>query len=227
MIVHADRLLAQRRQRLRRDEVVIGYGSGTPTHDVDFEETTAALITVLNRFHHAQLWIAGPLTVPPELERFETRVRRFPLTDWRGWFELVGKMDIALAPLEQNNLFSRAKSEIKFVEAGILGVPLVASNSDPFRDSMTQGEDGLLAADEMQWTRALASLIEQPERRAQIGERAREMVLRRHSPAARTRDLAFLLPQLTPSTPSALPTAPAVRDASNIDPKRASESSSD
>ena len=214
MIAHADRLLAQRRQRLRRDEVVIGYGSGTPTHDVDFEEATAALITVLNRFHHVQLWIAGPLTVPPELQRFETRVRRFPLTDWRGWFELVGKMDIALAPLEQNNLFSRAKSEIKFVEAGILGVPLVASNSDPFRDSMTQSEDGLLAADEVEWTQALASLIEQPERRARIGERAREMVLQRHSPAARTRDLAFLLPQLTPSTPSALPTAPAVRDAS-------------
>src|SRR5205814_103468 len=162
----------------------------------------------LNRFHQAQLWIAGPLTIPPELEHFGTRVRRFPLMDWRGWFELVGKIDIALAPLEQNNLFSRAKSEIKFVEAGILGVPLVASNSDPFRDSITEGEDGLLVADEVGWTRALTSLIEQPERRARIGERAREIVLKRHSPAARTRDLAFLLPQLTPSTPSAIPTAP-------------------
>ena len=214
MFAHADRLLAQRRQRLRRNEVVIGYGSGTPTHDVDFEEATAALITVLNRFHQAQLWIAGPLTIPPELEHFGTRVRRFPLMDWRGWFELVGKIDIALAPLEQNNLFSRAKSEIKFVEAGILGVPLVASNSDPFRDSITEGEDGLLVADEVGWTRALTSLIEQPERRARIGERAREIVLKRHSPAARTRDLAFLLPQLTPSTPSAIPTAPTGRGAS-------------
>jgi len=211
---HADRLLAQRRQRLRRNEVVIGYGSGTPTHDVDFEEATAALITVLDRFHQAQLWIAGPLTIPPELERFGTRVRRFPLMDWRGWFELLGKIDIALAPLEQNNLFNRAKSEIKFMEAGILGVPLVASNSDPFRDSITEGEDGLLVADEVEWTRALTSLIEQPERRARIGERAREIVLKRHSPAARTRDLAFLLPQLTPSTPSAIPTAPTGRGAS-------------
>ena len=207
MFAHAERVLAQRRQQPRCNEVVIGYGSGTPTHDVDFQEATAALITVLGRFHQAQLWIAGPLTIPPELERFGTQVRRFPLMDWRGWFELVGKIDVALAPLEQNNLFNRAKSEIKFVEAGILGVPLVASSSDPFRDSITEGEDGLLAANKVEWTRALTSLIEQPERRARIGERAREIVLKRHSPAARTRDLAFLLPQLTASTPIAIPTA--------------------
>ena len=42
-----------------------------------------------------------------------------------------------------------------------------------------------------------------------------EIVLQRHSPAARTRDLAFLLPQLALSTPGALQTAPAARDASN------------
>jgi glycosyltransferase involved in cell wall biosynthesis len=209
MLAHANRLFSQRRQQPRRDQVVIGYGSGTPTHDVDFQEATAALITVLDRFRHAQLWIAGPLTIASELERFGTRVRRFPLTDWRAWFELAAKMDIAIAPLEQNNVFSRAKSEIKFVEAGALGVPLVASKSDPFRDSITEGEDGLLATGEMEWTRALTSLIEQPERRARIGERAREMVLQRHSPAARTHDLANLLPQLAPSWQ----TAPTVRGA--------------
>lgn len=206
MLAHADRILGQRRQRPRRDEVVIGYGSGTSTHDVDFQEATAALITVLDRFHHAHLWIVGPLTITPELERLGTRVRRFPFTDWRGWFELAGQMDIALAPLEQNNVFNRAKSEIKFVEAGVLEIPLVASNCDPFRDSITEGEDGLLAAGEREWTRALTSLIEQRERRERIGERAREMVLQRHSPAARTRDLAFLLPQLAPSMPSVLQT---------------------
>ena len=91
-------------------------------------------------------------------------------------------------------------------------VPLVASNSDPFRDSITEGEDGLLAAGEMEWTRALTSLIEQPERRARIGERAREIVLQRHGPAARTRDLALLLPQLAPSMPTVLRTA-STRDA--------------
>jgi glycosyltransferase involved in cell wall biosynthesis len=38
------------------------------------------------------------------------------------------------------------------------------------------------------------------------------MVLQRHSPAARTRDLAFLLPQLAPSMPSVLQTASTPRD---------------
>jgi O-antigen biosynthesis protein len=202
MLEHANHLYRQRRRRANREEVVLGYGSGTATHDVDFEEATAALLEVLDRFHHVQLWIAGLLKISPRFDRFGTRVRRFPLTDWRGWFDLASQMDIALAPLERDNLFCRAKSEIKFIEAGVLGIPLIASEIDPFRDAITDGEDGLLAANEADWTRALTSLIEQPARRRQIGERARAVILQRHSPAARTRDLAFLLPQLAPAVPA-------------------------
>ena len=60
----------------------------------------------------------------------------------------MSESDIALAPLEMGNIFCRAKSEIKFVEAGALGLPVVASDIAPFRDSITPGEDGFLAADE-------------------------------------------------------------------------------
>ncbi|MBA3832468.1 MAG: glycosyltransferase [Chthoniobacterales bacterium] len=208
MLAHANELHRKRQRRPDRGEIVIGYGSGTATHDVDFEEATAALVSVLERFPHVQLWIGGPLKISPLLEAFGARVRRFPLTGWRDWFELLSRIDIALAPLEAENIFCRAKSEIKFVEAGALGVPLVASRIDPFRDAISDGEDGLLAASESDWMRALSSLIEQPEQRRFIGERAREIVLRRHSPAARTRDLRFLLPQLAPAL---FPPAPAGR----------------
>ncbi len=205
--------LAQPRRRPQRREIVIGYGSGTATHDVDFEAAAGALVEVLRRYPAVELWIAGPLKIAPQLEALGTRVRRFPLTDWRGWFELLGQMDIALAPLELGNVFCRAKSEVKFVEAGALGVPLVASRIDPFRDAITEGEDGLLAGNESEWAQALCSLLEQPERRLQIGARAREIVLQRHSPAARTRDLSFLLPQLAPTLfpPPKRPPVPLVR----------------
>ncbi len=108
-------------------------------------------------------------------------------------------MDIALAPLEMGNLFCRAKSEIKFVEAGSLGIPFVASRIDPFMDAITEGEDGLLAGNEAEWTEALSSLDRAAgSSPANRRTRAREIVLQRHSPAARTRDLQFLLPQLAP-----------------------------
>ena len=59
-------------------------------------------------------------------------MRRFPLLAWRRWFELLAQVDINLAPLEPGNVFCRAKSEIKFVEAAALGIPTVASVIDPF-----------------------------------------------------------------------------------------------
>ncbi len=185
-----------RGRRGKREAVVIGYGSGTATHDVDFAEAAGALEQILERFSQVELWIAGPLELPPSLAQMAKRVRRFPLTDWREWFALLSQMDIALAPLERGNVFCRAKSEIKFVEAGALGLPTVASAIDPYRDAITDRVDGLLAADEAEWVNALTELIEQPERRQQIGERAREIVESRHSPQARTRDLTWLLPQL-------------------------------
>jgi glycosyltransferase involved in cell wall biosynthesis len=95
-----------------------------------------------------------------------------------------------------HNIFCRAKSEIKFVEAGALGVPVVASKIDSFKDAISHGEDGFLAASESDWERALSSLIEQPEQRSEMGERARRTVLNRYSPQARATELAALLPQL-------------------------------
>ena len=208
----AKKLSAERKRRPRREKVVIGYGSGTATHDVDFEEAVPALRHILERFPQVELWIAGPLVLPTD---FEKRVRRFPLTGWREWLALLSQFDIALAPLERGNVFCRAKSEIKFVEAGALGVPTVASAIDPYRDAITDGKDGFPAADETEWVKALTELIESPERREEIGGRAREIVAIRHSPTARTQDLARLLPQLLsrpdPQRSGAQPESPAER----------------
>ncbi len=166
-----------RRGRLRSGErLVLGYGSGTPTHDVDFAEAAPAVIDILTRYPHAELWIAGPMLLPDELGAFGARVRRFPLLPWREWFELAAQIDINLAPLEMNNIFCRAKSEIKFVEAAALGVPTVASQIDPFTAAITQGRDGFLAAGTPQWIQHLDSLAADADLRWRIGEAARAKV---------------------------------------------------
>ena len=105
-------------------------------------------------------------------------------------------MDLALAPLELGNDFCRAKSEVKFVEAGALGVPTVASRIDPYQDAITEGRDGLLVAREDEWVAALSSLIEEAERARALGAAARATILQRYSPGARAADLAAILPAL-------------------------------
>jgi glycosyltransferase involved in cell wall biosynthesis len=195
----ADELHRQRSARGARGKIAIGYGSGTATHDIDFQEASQGLEGVLERFPQVELWITGPLTLPPSLERFSERIRHDPLTNWQNWFRVLSEVDIALAPLEMGNIFCRAKSEIKFVEAGALGLPVVASEMDPFRDAITPGKDGFLASNEKDWSRYLSLLVEHPELRARVGEEARRTVLRHYSPEARTADLANILPELTRS----------------------------
>ena len=196
MMALAGELYALRNMRPPSDRVVLGYGSGTPTHDVDFAEAAPALLHVLARYPQTELWIAGPMQLPVAFAGFGARVRRFPLLDWRGWFELASQMDIALAPLEMDNIFCRAKSEIKFVEAGALGLPTVASHIDPFAGAIVQGENGLLAGNPAAWMAAVERLVEDADQRRRLGEAARQTVADRYSPSARAADLARLVPEL-------------------------------
>lgn len=205
MFAETNRLYQRREERAVTDRVVIGYGSGTPTHDVDFREVSGALEQVLGHFAEVELWIVGPLSLSQGLVHFAERVRRFPLTGWRDWFDLASQMDITLAPLEMGNVFCRAKSEVKFLEAGALGVPVVASDIDSYRDVVTDGSDGFLAGDETDWHRALSELIEDPEQRRRLGQRARANVLKNYSPQARATELAAILPEVVNSCGIARP----------------------
>jgi glycosyltransferase involved in cell wall biosynthesis len=191
----ADRLSAERVSH-ETERIVVGYGSGTATHDVDFQEAAVALQRVLQRYPQMELWIAGPLNLPSSLGRFGDRVRRFPLSDWRDWFRLMAKVDLALAPLEMDNVFCQAKSEIKFVEAGALGVPVIASRVGPYCEAIADGVNGFLAANEKEWVTALCSAIEDDALRARTGKAAQLTVRDKYSPAARTSDLRQLLVQL-------------------------------
>lgn len=191
MVRAADELRGAKRDD--RSNVVIGYGSGTATHDVDFREAAAALARVLNDFSQTELWIAGPLELPENLAPFAARIRRFPLTDWRGWFELLSQVDIAIAPLEADNIFCRAKSEIKWIEAAVLGVPVVASAIDPYQHAIAHGDDGFLAATESDWTECLSDLICDRAKRERVGNAARAKALAAYTPKIRAQQLAAIL----------------------------------
>jgi glycosyltransferase involved in cell wall biosynthesis len=194
-----DRLWAGRQSAPSPDatsRVVIGYGSGTPTHDADFAVVVPALLDLLARYPQVELWLVGPLEVPPALATFGARIRRYPLMAWQPYLELASHFDIALAPLESENLFCRAKSEIKFVEAGLVGVPTVAARSDAFAHAIEHGVDGLLASHTAEWISGLATLITQPALRQMLGAAARRKIETHYSYAARTRDLAQVLARI-------------------------------
>ncbi|MCL2490914.1 MAG: glycosyltransferase family 4 protein, partial [Propionibacteriaceae bacterium] len=151
-------------------EVVIGYFSGTDTHDDDLAMVAPALARVMDAHENVLLRLGGHLKVPNELGRFGSRVTCTPFVDWRELPVQIAQSDIVIAPL-RDGLFNRAKSEIKWLDAALVKVPTVASRLGAFVDAITDGVDGVLVSNDA-WFESLDALVADPERRQSIGDRA-------------------------------------------------------
>lgn len=94
------------------------------------------------------------------------------------FYQEINKMqiDIAVAPLE-DSLFNRCKSNIKLLEYGIAGVPVVASSVGPYYDWPGTG----LALNSDTWFLQLQSLIERQELRQAFAETNLSYIRRSHT----------------------------------------------
>lgn len=179
-----------------RRKIVIGYASGTPTHDRDFELVAPALREVMNRYRRVEVWLVGPLDAGPGWEHQPGRIQRIPLVPWRLLPFIQARFDINLAPLVGSNPFGQSKSEIKFMEAGLVQVPTVATPTDAFSFAIRSGENGFLANTPAEWLEHLNSLVEQPELRRSLGRKARQDVFERYHPLRRSAELLETLQQV-------------------------------
>jgi len=157
--------------------VRIAYLSGTPTHNRDFKECARALERVLETYAHARLMLVGHLDSGEEFARFGERIEIHRPVPWQELPRLIRRADINLAPLELDNPFTECKSSLKYFEAAILGVPTVASDLEPYRESIAQGENGYLCRTEEEWFRCISRLIEEPSLREKMGSMARKDAL--------------------------------------------------
>lgn len=175
------------------DRLVIGYISGSTSHDHDFEVISDVLGHVMNKHPRVGLRIVGPLNLGKRLVRFHRRIQLIPFIRWQDVPREIRAMDINLAPLEQDNPFCQSKSELKYFEAGILGVPVVASRTDAFEFAIRHGETGFLAGNTDEWIACLELLITDPARRRAVGEAAYHDVLQNYTPQARGRQFSQVL----------------------------------
>jgi glycosyltransferase involved in cell wall biosynthesis len=110
---------------------------------------------------------------PRNNRSFSVRWSPFP-----QWQQLLtwGGFDVALAPLELND-FNLCKSNLKYLDYGMGGIPAVYSRMPTYSD-VVHGQTGLLAETQDEWYRSLCDLIEQEELRRHIATEARAAVLR-------------------------------------------------
>lgn len=180
----------------------IVYGSGSKAHDSDFRIAAPAILRILRKRYDVRLTIIGHLNLPPEFNQVDAQVERLPPSDYVTYMRRLAKCQINIAPLEQT-VFNDAKSNIKYLEAAILGIPSVCTPTIEYQETIEHGVTGMLAETEAQWEAQLMALIESPGLRRQIGEGARRHVDDDYTPDAVARHR--LLPWLNALSPAKPP----------------------
>ncbi|MGI4857970.1 MAG: glycosyltransferase [Janthinobacterium lividum] len=161
--------------------VRIVYGSGTRTHDADFRVAAAAIHRLLKQRPDARLCIAGELNLPSFFTDVQAQIERLPLVDYPSYLAWLARGDISIAPLEPG-IFNDAKSNIKFLEAAVVGMPSVCSPRASFRNAIEDGLSGFLVDSEQTWFEVLLRLVDDADLRARVGRQAHDVAVRRYAP---------------------------------------------
>ncbi len=106
--------------------------------------------------------------LPPDNMNFEK---------FMGWLSKTIDWDIALVPLEDSP-FNQCKSELKFIELAVLGLPGVYSDMCVYNNVVTDGIDGFLAANDDEWIKKIEMLILDNDLRKNMRNNALNKVLR-------------------------------------------------
>jgi len=197
MVQAAERAL---RRRGRDDGVLIGYLSGTNTHKKDFRVAAPGVLETLRSQPDARLRVVGPMELDDTFDGLDDRVERLPFQSWSRLVDVQAAIDVNLAPLEPHNAYTDAKSAVKWIEAGLVEVPTVASPRRDFRRVIRDGENGLLAEGPQEWVKALESLTQDTTRRRRLGRTARSDILSLHTTTARAAAYEEQLRALSPPT---------------------------
>jgi GT2 family glycosyltransferase len=204
--LHASRLAVRRRDLEQADgKLRIGYAAGTRTHQKDFKAAAPAVARVLRDRPDCLLVLfratddSTSMFDPREFLEFSGLDDRI---EWRRLVPLadlpmeMARFDINLSPLELDNPFVDAKSELKYFEAALAGVCTVASPTGPLSRAIRDGETGRLAVSEADWYAALIALIDDAPARRRMAHAAFLDALWRFGPERRTEAALSILQQL-------------------------------
>ncbi len=129
---------------------------------------------IVRELPEARLEIIGDGPERPELQRLSAGLGLDESVTFHGFMELADMVDL----LYRSHLFLNASPKegwgLTVVEAGACGVPTVAADSPGLRDSVRDGETGILVpyGDERAMAGAALDLLRDEPRRAALGEAA-------------------------------------------------------
>lgn len=87
------------------------------------------------------------------------------------------RLDFMLVPRRENH-FNKAKSNVKFLEAAMCEIPVIASSfpDAPYENDI-DGTNGILVKSAQEWRDAVNTLVSDKDKRREMGKKAKEYVL--------------------------------------------------
>ncbi len=182
-------------ERSTKDDVNIGYFSGSAHHDADFKIVEPALIEILKNFPNTTVTLGGKLNYSDIFLSFGGRFRFEPFKDYSSFIRTLGQLDVNLVPLDIKSDFAQARSELKYIEAGAFAIPTISSPTQTYSEAIKNGHNGLLCQEDS-WYGAISSLVQDAIRRRSLGEEARRDVLNNYGPVKRAEEWSSLINEL-------------------------------
>lgn len=183
-----DRTLFTRPPFKHKDKRIrIGY-TGAGAHQDDLQLIDAVITRLCKKYPEVKLVIMGIepknafKAIPHVNYDCPTCKRKGQLEVIKGteitmYFNKLADQgfDIGIAPLVDNS-FNNCKSDLKLREYGALGIPVVASNVYPYRQSLQDKKNGFLVSTADEWFKSLEKLIVNKDLRLKMGKANKEWV---------------------------------------------------
>jgi glycosyltransferase involved in cell wall biosynthesis len=162
------------KNKLKKDgKIRIGW-MASASHFVDTPIIRPAMEEILSKYPNVEFHFAGFTWDEYKEDRFFHHVGVRDYMDFPKWYAKLG-IDISVCPLKDNK-FNQAKSNIKWMEAAMLEIPTIASDTEPYK-CIKHGKTGYLAKNSNDFVKYLSYLIENEEKRREIGQNAKQAVL--------------------------------------------------
>ena len=156
------------------------YASGSPTHLYDLSTIYLNLLNFLLRHEDATLTVLGRSTGMADFTFLDDRVNVVEYVEYDRMLQIFGEHDLLIVPLDCNET-NNAKSNIKYIEAGALGTPVIAQDCMEFRSAIRDGENGFLYSSADDFEEKMESILKNREHLAAVGQAALEDVRKNHS----------------------------------------------
>jgi glycosyltransferase involved in cell wall biosynthesis len=186
--LHAGWLAQPRDYEAANRPLIVGW-AGTPSTITDFDLAAPALANIVNYGKgKVEVRLVGFQDGHPSVEtmRRKINVQHLGLVQGVPWVPhgepylgAVSEFDIWVAPYRPTP-FVEAKFPTKALEAGVMGIPLIASAIRPYRDWIIQDSSGFKVVDSAPWMwgRCLKRLVDSADLRQSIGEAGRSRAAR-------------------------------------------------